>query len=310
MKYLLVGGAGFLGRHLASELLSRGDTVAIYDNYCFSNPLTLADTPPNLELMIAEAANDTAFSAAMMSFKPDAVVWLAYFFSYDPGNIPHIRHSWLMHGLVKAMQVMKDFEDSRFIYVSSDLVYKPVGGLLKENAALNFTSPNTFITNRLIAEMYVSTTCKNLGIPWTIVRPSVLVGKREWVHPMADPLTFIIFNLVGDQPLLVKNAQQKRDYLLVEQACVMLANLLQEKESKGIYNLSSGRGMTNLELIQKLNAIIRPSVLPKVVESKEGDLVLDNSKIMALGQAHGQVEIADFVTELSGIVEHRKALME
>ena len=307
MKHLLVGGAGFLGRHLASELLARGDTVAIYDNYCFSDPLT--DIPPNLEMMIAEAANDTAFSTAMMSFRPDNVVWLSYFFSYDPGNIPHIRHSWLMHGLVKAMQVMVDFEESKFIYVSSDLAYKPSNTLLKENALLNWTSLNTFVTNRLIAEMYIATTCKNLKVPWTIVRPSVIVGKRDYVHPMADPLTFIIFNLVGEQPLLVKHAQQKRDYLLVEQACVMLANLLQAKESKGIYNLSSARGMTNAELIQRLNAIIRPTVLPKVIESKEGDLVLDNSKIMALGQARGQVEIADFVDELSGIVEHRKALM-
>jgi UDP-glucose 4-epimerase len=304
MKHLLIGGAGFLGRHLASELLARGDEVVVYDNYSFSD--LSKSLPPEVELITAEATNEAALSSTLLSFNPDNVVWLAYFFSYDPSNIPHVRHSWLMHGLVKALQVLYEFKGTRFVYVSSDLVYKPAAPLIKETSAVNWGSPNTFVTNKLIAESYITTTCKNLKIPWAIIRPSIVVGKRDYIHPAADPLTFMVFSLVSGQSLLIKSSQQKRDYILVGQACEMMANLLCEKDCKGFYNLSSGLGTTNLELIQLLTKMVRPKILPKVLESREGDLVLDNSKIMALGE----VKITSFVDELPNIVEHRKALVE
>lgn len=306
MKHLLIGGAGFLGRHLASELLARGDEVGIYDNYSFSEPLEL--THPNLKMMVADAVNDTSISSALFSFEPDMVVWLPYFFSYEPSNIPHVRHSWLMHGMVKTMQCIAETRErgsTRFIYVSSDMVYRSASTFIRENAVTDWTNQNTFVTNKLIAETYVITTCRNLKVPWTILRPSILVGDRDHLHAMADPLSYMIFTMLVGRGLVVKHSQQQRDYLLVDQAAEIIANILQSKDPKGIYNVSSCRGLSNAELIQRLIPIIQPQVLPKVLESKEGNLVLDNSKIMALGK----VEIVDFVDKLSDIVEYRKAQM-
>jgi nucleoside-diphosphate-sugar epimerase len=304
MKHLLIGGAGFLGRNLAQELLSRGDTVAIYDNHSFSHPLKIEQ--PNLQVMLGDVSNATSLSSALMSFKPDTVIWLAYFFAYDPNNVPYVRHSWLMHSLVGTLPAIATLKIGKFVYVSSDLVYKPKLTVIKETSLINWESHNAFISDRIIAETYVSTICKNLKVPWVILRPSIIVGKRDFLHPMADPLTFIINTLLTEQPLLVKNGQQKRDYILVDQACGMIANLLNEKESSGIYNVSRGVGMLNSELIQKLTAIIHPQVLPKVMESKEGHFLLDNSKIMAFGQ----VEFTDILSELPLIIEHRKAQLE
>jgi nucleoside-diphosphate-sugar epimerase len=308
MKHLLIGGAGFLGRNLAQELLSRGDEVTVYDNYSFSSPLEIEH--PNLQVMLGDATNETSLSSALMSFKPDNVVWLAYFFAYDPNNVPHVRHSWLMHGLVKILPAIANLHTSRFIYISSDSVYKPKTTLLKETSLVNWGSSNLFVSNKIIAEAYVTSLCKHLKVPWIILRPSIIVGKREHLHPMADPLTFIIHAMLTEQPLLVKHGQQKRDYILVEQASKMIANVLHEKKSSGVYNVSSAVGTTNSELIQLLIPLIHPQVLPKVIDSKEGNFVLDNAKIMALCQDKRQVELVDMLTELSGIVEHRKARLE
>lgn len=304
MRHLLIGGAGSLGRSLAQELLSRGDTVAIYDNYSFSSPLNLEH--PNLQIMMGDATNETGLSSALMSFKPDNVVWLAYFFAYDPNNVPHVRHSWLMHGLVRTLPAVATLHTSKFIYISSDLVYKPKPTLIKEASPVNWESPNLFVSNKIIAEKYVTTICQHTKTPWVILRPSIIVGKRDYLHPMADPLTFMINALLTEQPLLVKHGQQKRDYILVEQASVMIANVLHEKKSSGVYNVASGVGMSNSDIIQRLIEIIRPQVLPKVVDSKEGHFVLDNSRILACGQA----ELTDILPELTSIVEYRKAFME
>jgi nucleoside-diphosphate-sugar epimerase len=304
MKHLLIGGAGFLGRSLAQELLSRGDEVTVYDNYTFSHPIDI--THPNLQIIFGDATNESSVSSALVSLNPDVVVWLPYFFAYDPNNIPFVRHSWLMHALVRTLPAAAFLHVGKFVYISSDLVYKPQPTLIKETGPVNWSTPNVFVSDRLIAEAYVSSICKRLKIPWIILRPSIIVGKRDFLHPMADPLTFIINTLLTEQPLLVKHGQQKRDYLLLDQASVMIADLLNSKESRGIYNVSRSSGMTNAELIQRLIDIIRPQVLPKVMESKEGHFLLDNTKIKACGQ----VELTDILSELPGIVEHRKAQLE
>lgn len=304
MKHLLIGGAGFLGRNLAQELLDRGDSVAIYDNYSFSSIMDLSH--PNLKLMLGDATNETSLTSALMAFRPDTVVWLAYLFAYDPNNVPYIRHSWLMHGLVRTLPSLATLNTGKFIFVSSDLVYKSKEGKLTESSALQWGNPTPYIFDKLIAETYVSSICKNLKIPWIILRPSIIVGKRNFLHPMADPLTFIIHTLLTNQPLMIKHGQQIRDYILVTQAIEMIANLINEKKSHGVFNVSSGRGIRNGELIQNLVEIIRPSLIPKVLESKEANLLLDNRKI----QDFGLVKLTDISHELQSIVEHRRASLE
>ena len=301
MKHLLIGGAGFLGRHLAQELLERGDTVAVYDNYSYSSPLKLQH--PNLSTMLADATNETSLSSALMSFKPDNVVWLAYLFAYDPNNPPYTRHSWVMHGMVRTLSAVSTLKEAKFVYISTDLVYKSKTGLLSESSALNWGNTTPFIFDKIIAETYVSSICKNLRIPWVILRPSIVFGKRDFLHPMADPLTFIINTLLTEQLLVIKHGQQHRDYISVSQASKMIANLLNEKKSHGVFNVSSGIGVRNDELIQTLVSLIQPKVLPKVMESKEANLLLDNTKI----QVFGKVKLSDISQELSSIVDHRKA---
>lgn len=293
-----------MGRNLAQELLSRGDAVAIYDNYSFSSQLEF--THPNLQIMFGDATNETSLTSALMATKPDTVVWMAYLFAYDPNNVPYIRHSWLMHGLVRLLPAMATLKKEKFVFISSDLVYKPKDGPIKETSSLQWGSTTPYIFDKLIAETYVSAICKNLKIPWIILRPSIIVGKRDFLHPMADPLSFIINTLLTEQPLLIKHGQQIRDYLLVEQACEIIADILNEKKSCGVFNVSSGVGIKNGELIRKLVEIIRPSVIPKVMESKEANLLLDNRRI----QDFGPVKPTDISQELLGIVEYRRASLE
>ena len=292
------------GRHLALELLTRGEEVAVYDNYSYSSPLGVEH--PKLTIMFADATNETSLSSALMSFRPDNVIWLVYLYAYDPNNVPYTRHSWVMHSMVRALSAVSTLKESKFVYVSTDLVYKSKVGLLSESSALNWGNTTPFIFDKIIAETYVSSICKNLKIPCVILRPSIVFGNREFLHPMADPLTFIIQTLLTNQPLLIKHGQQHRDYISVKQASEMIANLLNEKKSQGVYNVSSGVGIKNAELIQNLVDKIQPKVLPKVMESKEANLLLDNAKI----KVFGKVKLTDISQELSSIVEHRKASLE
>ena len=306
MRHLLIGGAGFLGRHLAQELLSRGDEVAIYDNYSFSEPMTNVEHA-GLKVMIGDATNDTSLSSALIAFKPDTVVWLAYFFAYDPAQTPHVRHSWLMHGLIRTIPALSALKIPKFVYVSSDMVYKPSPTPIKENAVINCSSTNMFVADRIIAETYITNICKDLKVPYVLVRPSIVVGKRDYVHPMVDPLGFMIHTLLSGQPLQIRHGQQQRDYITVVEAAEMIANIINKKDSKGIYNVSSGVGLPNAELIQKLVKIITPTVLPKVMESREGHFVLNNTKVLA----EGKLELMGLTDEvLTEIVDYRRGDIE
>jgi UDP-glucose 4-epimerase len=302
MKILVIGGGGFIGRHLVSRLLSLDQSVAVLDDFSFSE----RPDNPSYDLFIGDATNDSLVDAVVNKFHPDIIVWLIAFHAYAPGQDPIVRHSWLTHSISRVLPLIARVVPKFFVIGSSDTVYKVSPKLIKETSPLNWGSPQTPVMNKMMLEWYTSAICQSLKMPFLILRFSNIIGNRIFTHPAADPLTFLIDALLLEEPIALTKPQQKKDYLYIDNAVEMMSNILLQEKNSGVYNISSAHGITNLEILQEIKVVLDLQQLPKVVESKEGDIVLDNSKALKLGN----VKIFSLQEKLEEIINFRRQVLE
>jgi UDP-glucose 4-epimerase len=305
MKFLLLGGAGFIGINLTRKLIELGHHVILLDNFSFARGVD--SNEPTLSVYTGDATSEASVSSAIERFDPDVVVWLMAFHSYTPGQAPVVQQSWLTHSLSRIIPVVAKLRNRKFILMSSDLVYRSSNKRLKETSALNWDTHKINILDAIVKERYTVSLCDAYKIPYAILRLSNVIGNREFIHPAADTVTFIIDSLLLDQDMIITNAQQKKDYIDIANATDMIINIIKQDDALGIYNISSGVGISNNELLQYLIDLTSPNKLPKVVQSKEAHLVLDNSKALCLGE---DIEFALLKDKLAEIVRFRVSILE
>lgn len=75
-KFLITGGAGFLGSHISTMLIESGNQVLVIDNYATSYPGSLG-AHQNLKIIEGDICDRNALESIFIEFKPDVVIHAA-----------------------------------------------------------------------------------------------------------------------------------------------------------------------------------------------------------------------------------------
>jgi UDP-glucose 4-epimerase len=304
MKFLLLGGAGFIGLNLTHSLLAGGHSVSVLDNFSFSEPPE--NKVDNFVWSSADVSNDRAVESFMAAIKPDIVFWLPAVQHYRLKE-PTLQTAWLNYSLNKIIPVLVKHNIKRFFLASSDLVYKPDKALLTETSKLNWGVKKTIPANKLISEWYTVSLCQQLKLPFILLRFSNIVGDKKFVTSISDRLLFMVDRLLVGENYILEKPDQKLDYLHIDNAVEMIFNIIKSEKSNQAYNISSGLGIANAELYQAVADIMKVEELPKVVKTREASLVLSNKKVSSLGRVN-LINIREILPHL--IESRRKMLRE
>jgi len=303
MRWLLIGGGGFIGSHLTSFLLKNKQEVIVYDNNSFCLPGDLIAT--NFHRYLGDVSNTTTLATVVNVHNPEVVCWLVAFHAYDAGENPFIKVSWLNYTLNNVLPVVAT-APRKFVLFSSEAVYVPQQELIVEESPLRWGHPRTEIQGHIITEWYTRSLCGHLKIPYMILRLSNTIGKRQFYHPVVDRLSFMIDHILLKSPtLIITNPNQARDYLYINDAIPMIYKIIRNGQGGQVYNIASGIGVTNDELLQELIELTDPSHLPKVVDSKEANIVLSTAKSAPI--AKGKITPINRI--LPGLVNYRKEIL-
>src|SRR3954454_7290149 len=196
-RIALVGGAGFIGHHLALALVEHGAEVEVIDGLEVNNLLTYAALPadtPNRDLYlrilhqrldllhgaqiplhVQDARDYDALSRILDGMKPDVVVHLAAVAHAGRSNKdPFSTFDHSLRTLENALDYARA-EVDHFIYFSSSMVY---GNF--QTDAVDETHPldpiGIYGALKLAGEKLVIAYEQVFGVPYTIVRPSALYG--------------------------------------------------------------------------------------------------------------------------------------
>ena len=275
--FLVTGGAGFIGSHIAQALLERGDRVRVLDNLSTGKrenlPAAGGPAAGPVELIQADLTDMEAVSAAMRGV--DCVFHQAALASV-PRSIerPLDTHAACVTGTLVVLDAARRAGVRRVVYAASSSAYgdQPTSSKRETDLPLPL-SP--YAAAKLAGEYYCHAFAQSYGLETVALRYFNVFGPRQdpgSPYSAVIPL-FITAMLAGRQPEIYGDGQQSRDFTYVDN--VVAGNLLAADAagvSGRVMNVANGRATTLLSLVALLNDMLGTKLGPIHHPARTGDV--------------------------------------
>lgn len=272
-RYLITGGAGFIGSNLAEALVKAGHRVRILDNFATGARANLAAVAGDVELLEGDlrdpASVEQAVRGVEVVFHQAALPSVARSLE-DPATT----HAVNATGTLLLLQAARRAGVRRVVYASSSSVYGDSPTLPKrEEMPTQPKSP--YAVSKLAGEGYCQVFAAALGLETVSLRYFNIFGPRQ---DPASPYAAVIPKFLaamrrGERPVIFGDGKQSRDFTYVENA--VRANLLAATapEASGeVINVACGARVTLLELVEHLNRLLGTHLTPAFAPPRPGDV--------------------------------------
>ena len=272
-KYLITGGAGFIGSHTAERLVEMGHKVRIIDNYSTGRKESLYPLYGNIELWEADIIDYEMCLRIVDGI--DFVIHLAALPSVprsieDPLRTTNIN----IKGTLNMLLASRNSRVKRFIFASSSSVYGSDSSVPKEeNDRENPLSP--YAISKLAGEHYCKAFNRLFGLYTVCLRYFNIFGPGQGNDSQYAPIIpkFVSRMLERKPPMVFGDGEQTRDFTYVSNAvdAVMLA-LGARGISGGVFNIACGVSTSVNSLISIINGILGTNIVPYYVEARSADV--------------------------------------
>ncbi len=273
LRYLITGGAGFIGSHLIEALIQRGARVRVLDNFSTGRRENIASLLDRIEVVEGDIRDLNTVRRAMEGV--DFVLHQAALPSVSRSIVdPTTTHEVNATGTLNVLLAAHEAKVKRVVYASSSSVYGINPVLPKqEDMATEPISP--YASAKLAGENYCRTWSHVYGLQTVCLRYFNVFGPRQDPHSeyAAAIPRFISLMLAGDRPTIYGDGLQSRDFTYVKN--IVRANLLacQDKQAaSGIFNVACGEQHSLLKVIDTLNQILGMELKPIFAKARPGDI--------------------------------------
>jgi UDP-glucose 4-epimerase len=274
MAYCLVtGGAGFIGSNLTRDLLSKGHTVRVLDNFSTGKKSNLKDIAGDIEIIEGDIRDEETARRAVK--RTDYVFHQAALPSVQRSVIdPAATNEVNVRGMLNVLIAARDAGVQRFVFASSSSVYGESEVLPKEES---FTPAplSPYAATKLMGENYCQIFHRLYGFETVALRYFNVFGPRQ--APDSDYAAvipkFIAALLSGEKPVIYGDGEQSRDFTYITN--VTEANLqaaLSPRSGGQILNIACGSRMTLNTLHGKLSDILDIRIEPEYTDPRAGDI--------------------------------------
>ncbi len=250
--FLVTGGAGFIGSHLADALLAAGHRVRVLDDFSTGRRGNL---DPRCEIVVGDVADLPAVRAALSGM--DGCFHLAAIASVVRGNEDWLgTHRANQTGTISVFQAARDLGGLPVVYASSAAVYGDLGGAVAHEGLL--PAPLTaYGADKLGSELHARVAWHVHGVPTLGVRFFNIYGPRQDpASPYSGVVSIFAARLAAGAALTVHGeGTQIRDFVYVADAVAhLLAGMRHLAQAGGCaaLNVCTGHGTTVLDLAQTL----------------------------------------------------------
>lgn len=273
MRYLVTGGAGFIGSHTVEELIRRGHGVTVLDDLSTGKAENLAHVRSKIEFMQASVTNLDGVRQACRGV--DGVIHLAAQTSV-PRSVKDPIETNLINGngTLNVMVAAHDAKVKRVVFASSCAVYGKTPVLpIRETVSPAPISP--YGVSKMAGELYGRVFQQIYGLEFVALRYFNVFGPRQDPgSPYSGVLS--LFNaavMEGTQPTLYGDGEQSRDFVYVGN--VAEANVLaaEVKNAPGhTINIGTGNRITLNQTLALLEKITGRPAKANYAAPREGDI--------------------------------------
>jgi UDP-N-acetylglucosamine/UDP-N-acetyl-alpha-D-glucosaminouronate 4-epimerase len=301
-RYLVTGGAGFIGSHIAGALLEQGASVRVFDNFSTGkreNISGLADAKNARRLEVMEADLRDADRVADAVRGIDTIFHEAAFVSVAESMLkPRECFDVNVTGTAVLLDAARVAGVQRVVIASSAAVYGDSATLpLTEDLPTRPLSP--YAASKNANETYSAMYTKAFGLSVAALRYFNVYGPRQRPDSMyAAAVPIFIRRLLNAEPITIfGDGRQTRDLIFVGD--VVRANLIAAEHPAApgqVFNVSTGVETAVLDLISVLSGLYPGSPEPVHVAPRSGDIYKslgDPSKARDLLGFRAQTSLAE-----------------
>jgi dTDP-glucose 4,6-dehydratase len=285
-RYLVTGGAGFIGSSFVRRVLTTEPTATVMN----LDLLTYAGLKANVaeldrldghEFVHGDVRDEVLVDSVVEGI--DVLVNFAAESHVDRSIAgPGVFLSTNVVGTGVLLDAARRHQVPRFLHVSTDEVYGPTaGGTVDERGLLNPSSP--YAASKASGDLVVGSYRRTYGYEAIVTRSSNNYGPYQ--HPEKLIPLAITRLLEGGAVPIYGGGAQERDWLWVDDHTSALQMLLEVGTPGEIYNIGSGTQSRNLDVARKLIGLVGDGAVEHVADRPGHDhrYAIDSSKIRRLG---------------------------
>ena len=306
MKYLVTGGAGFIGSHIAETLLTQGNSVRILDNFSTGRrenveALTKRFDSSHLEVIEGDIRDASRVGEAVRGV--EVIFHEAAFVSVPQSmNEPQNCFDINLTGTSQLFDTARRAGVRRAVVASSAAVYGESEALpLVEETPLQPKSP--YAVSKRVNEMYAELFTNSFGFDVVALRYFNVYGPRQRPDSMyAAAVPIFVRRLLDGKPITVYgDGRQTRDLINIHD--VVRANIVASEHSNAagkVFNICTGVETRLLDLLEELLDLFPDSSAPEFAAPRAGDIyrsVGSPQKALDVMGFRAQVSLADGLKE-------------
>ena len=296
MRYLVTGGAGFIGSNFIRFLFKKyGDDAQVVN----LDKLTYAGIRENLaeyegaknyRFLHGDIADPAAVAEAYKGVTGDGIDVVVNFAAET-----HVDRSLMeagtfietdVHGVLVLLEEARKHAPKlrRFIQISTDEVYGSIAeGSFQESDALNPRNP--YSASKAGGDRMAYAYAQTYGLPVIVTRASNNFGPYQYPEKL---IPLFVTNAIDDLPLpLYGDGRNVRDWLFVDDHCAAIDFLIERGTNSETYNIGGGNECENRDITFKILELLgKPESLIKRVADRQGHdrrYSLDTTKLERLG---------------------------
>lgn len=307
--FLVTGGAGFIGSHIAEALVERGDRVRVFDNLSTGFLANIEQFRGRVEFIKGDVTDAAAVARAVEGV--DCVFHEAALASV-PASLdnPPASHAACATGTVVLLDAAHRSGVRRVVFAASSAAYGDRGeGAKRESDLPAPLSP--YAAAKVASELYCQAFWNSFGFEAVALRYFNVFGPRQdpkSQYSAVIPL-FITAMLAGRRPVIFGDGLQSRDFSFVGN--VVHANLLaaDAKDVAGrTINVADGRSIDLLKLIEVINRRLGMNVEPEFAPPRAGDVRQSLADISLARELLGYEPQVDFEEGLRRSVDYYRTI--
>ena len=305
--FLVTGGAGFIGSHIAAALVARGDRVRVLDNFCTGNRENIAALGKGVEFVEGDLAKASDIARAVDGVE---VVFHQAALASVPRSVdtPLDTNDACVTGTVMLLDGARKAGVRRVVFAGSSSAYGDQPTPAKNEKLLPMPlSP--YAAAKLAGEFYCQAFTKTYGLETVTLRYFNVFGPRQ------DPKSqyaavipkFITEILAGQRPTIFGDGKQSRDFTSIDN--VVQGNLLAADAPAAVgqtVNVACGESFDLLQVMDGINKALGTDVKPIFEPARVGDVRDSLADISLARQLLKYEPVVDFEEGLRRTVEYYK----
>ena len=274
-KYLITGGAGFIGSNLARYVLSKGHDVVVLDNLSTGKRENLTEISDSITLIEGDIRDHAAVEKAMQGV-------CAVFHQGALGSVPRsveapvTSHDTNVNGTLTVLETARKLGVKRIVFAASSSAYgnQPISPKQEDMPILPI-SP--YAASKVACEAYLQAYADAYGMETVSLRYFNVFGPRQdpfGAYAAVIP-AFVSKLLKNEPPVVYGDGEQSRDFCYIENVCHanwLAANAPAENCDGRPVNIACYEATSLNQILAKLQSLLKTNITPVYTTERPGDV--------------------------------------